>query len=251
MLTDKNSFRKLTGRTIGIIVMFAVCGLIIVVGLLCIAFLLYRGFTGDKSFATNVINIVLVAIYIFLIYMYVTLITRHINHSNELKDKFERQNSIQKLAVIGLVQKYSGQQIKICDDYLYGKMSRIVRGSLISRSIMTFEYLPLKDIAWVYIVKSKITPKMEATLAGLIAGVVLGYVLKDDPRIYQDMERLVGNVQFKSRDEKAICICLKDGSIYKSLTSMNDYEQIKPLITRFNPSCRFGLSKEAFAMELE
>ena len=242
MEIDRRTYKKLTGKSAGASALMVTGGIFILIGIVLLIFL---STTLDMKTGVELgLFLFLIAFYVGLLIVFVTLIVRRASHARDLKAKLDSLNSSERLQVAELARNYRGSFIDINDKYLYGNMSRISKGSPLERNVIGFEYLPLGNIAWVYFINPRITPKMEATIVGACAGLIMGSVIKNTPSEYADMAHYVRDMQFQPRSENRVCVFLRDGSCYKGICNANNYDRLREAIWAHNPSCKFGFNKE-------
>lgn len=248
---NRKTYKKLTGSASGGNAALIVGGIFIAFGYLIMALLLIMKLKSTeigfgKSTFEDVFVGLLVLFYVGLLIIYINLIVSRVKHSKQLKEKFSKLSPGEVEHVSALITNYKGDLIKYDDKYLYGNMSKLRQRGIFRRGVITFEYLPLNNLAWLYYIDSKITPKMEASIVGAGMGLVMGSIITDIPKSYHDIEHMLGVIKYEPRAVNTVCIFLRDGSCYKAKISMKDYDRLKNAIVTVNPSCKFGFSQEIY-----
>ena len=236
------AYKKLTGNSGAMTALLVFAGFCIVFGIVLIAFLASMG--TKKDMLGILITVILGVFYVGLLIVFVTLIKRRIVHKRELSEKFSKLSDQEKEYVDKLAYDYRTDYLRSNEKYLYGKMSNITPNSLIKRGVMSFEYLSVGDLAWVYMINGVITPQMEATLAGAVAAIVIGAMYDENLVKYRSIFRQANFNPVQPRINRDVHIILRDGTSYKGKIAVNDFEAMKESLSIYSPSCRFGINPD-------
>ena len=236
------AYKKLTGSSSAMTALLVFAGFCILFGFALIALLVLMGTKRDML--EILIMVILGAFYVGLLIVFITLIKRRTIHKRELKEKFRKLSDQEKTYVDKLAYDYRTDYLKNDEKYLYGNMSYITPNSFIKRGVMSFEYISMGDLAWVYMINGNITPKMEAAIAGATAAIVVGAMYDENLVKYRSIFRQANFNPVQPRINRAVHIILRDGTSYKGKIAVNDFDALKESLSVYSPSCRFGLNPD-------
>lgn len=207
----KRIYGRSTGKETGLIVSTAILGIL---DLALLGAVVFQYLAGDSDY---LIFLVLFIVLTLESSWLMALLARHFKHSRELKEKYERLPSARREEVLSLAEGYKSKW-GLCFNghYIYGDMSRMNKGSRGIRQVLSFEYIRLEEIAWIYPVEKQLY-----TGSSYIPGAV-------------SVMNLPGE----------FCLYTYDGVCYKASGAMETASELFPLIQEVNPNCKLGYQGE-------